>query len=184
MEIINKQSLIQQVQGTGNKLRRYLNCSELNHILETSMTRESSDLETIAKNLALGDPQKVTTKDLLLYSQILEALRYASEEIKTVSKKTIEDWASKIKIASQNLGSVDYMLSLNKEEKKKEEKSKMEGIEENNRKEDNYLNALSKKRRQTEDTMIVDTVVNQGLEQTESLDTKRYQVISQQSGPI
>src|ERR1043165_2937566 len=32
--------------------------------------------------------------------------------------------------------------------------------------------------------MIVDTVVNKGLEQTESLDTKRYQVISQQSGPI
>ena len=145
MEIINKQSLIQQVQGMGNKLRRYLNCSELNHILETSMTREPSDLETIAKNLALGDPQKVTTKDLLLYSQILEALRYASEEIKTVSKKTIEDWASKIKIASQNLGSVDYMLSLNKEEKKKE-KSKMEGIEENNRKEENYLSAFLKKR--------------------------------------
>ena len=145
MEIINKQSLIQQVQGTGNKLRRYLNCSELNHILETSMTREPSDLETIAKNLALGDPQKVTTKDLLLYSQILEALRYASEEIKTVSKKTIEDWASKIRIASQNLGSVDYMLSLNKGEKKKE-KSKMERIEENNRKEENYLSALSKKR--------------------------------------
>jgi hypothetical protein len=109
------------------------------------MTREPSDLETIAKNLALGDPQKVTTKDLLLYSQILEALRYASEEIKTVSKKTIEDWASKIKIASQNLGSVDYMLSLNKGEKKKE-KSKMEGIEENNRKEENYLSAFLKKR--------------------------------------
>src|ERR1043165_7697935 len=142
MEIINKQNLIQQVQGMGNKLHRYLNCSELNHILETSMIREPSDLETIAKNLALGDPQKVTTKNLLLYSQILEVLRYASEEIKTVSKKTIEDWASKIKIASQNLGSVDYMLSLNKGEKKKE-KSKMERIEENNRKEENYLSALS-----------------------------------------
>ena len=145
MEIINKQSLIQQVQGTSNKLRKYLNCSELNRILETSKTKEPSDLETIAKNLALGDPQKITTKDLLLYSQILETLRYASEETKTVSKKTIEEWASKIKITSQNLGSVDYMLSLSKEETKKG-KNKMEGIEEINKNKENYSSAISKKR--------------------------------------
>ena len=59
--MINNQSLIQQVQETGDKLRRYLNSKELDQVLETSIAREPKDIEFIAKDLALSDSKKITT---------------------------------------------------------------------------------------------------------------------------
>ena len=59
------------------------------------MYKDPSDIKVIAKGLAINDPKGITTKELSLYSQILEALRFETEVMLTVPKKFIKEWAKK-----------------------------------------------------------------------------------------
>src|SRR6185295_11734725 len=108
MEMPHDQFLCQHMQGTGDIVRRYLNSCKLDQVLRTTMYKNPSDIEIIAKGLAINDPKNITTEDLILYGQILEALKVETEVISTLPKKFIKDWANKIRMANLNPASVEY----------------------------------------------------------------------------
>ena len=91
MEMPHEQFLMQYIQGTGDIVHRYLNSCKLDQLLRTTMYKDPSDIEVIAKGLAINDPKGITTKKLSLYSQILEALRFETEVMLTVPKKFIKE---------------------------------------------------------------------------------------------
>ena len=72
MKMLYNQFLMQYIQKTVNIVYRYLNSCKLNQLLRTTMYKDPSDIEVIAKGLAINDPKVITTKELSLYSQILE----------------------------------------------------------------------------------------------------------------
>ena len=86
-------------------------------------------------------------------------------------------------MASQNLGSVNYMLSINKEESKKKE-SRMKGIEENIRKEENSFSTISKKASTRGHKFDCRYKHKQELRTSKNLNTVYYQEKTQQTEPI
>src|ERR1043165_5692793 len=135
------------MQGTGDIVRRYLNSCKLDQVLRTTMYKNPSNIETIAKELAINNPKNITTEDLILYGQILEALKVETEVMSTLPKKFIKDWANKIRMADLNPASVEYTVGMSEKEIQKEE-GKIEGVEKNNEEENFNNNTLTKKRRQ------------------------------------
>ncbi|CAG8639084.1 6964_t:CDS:2, partial [Cetraspora pellucida] len=130
----HNQSLLQHMQGTGYTVCKYLNSYKLDQVLRTTWFKSLSDIECIAKGLAISDPKNIIMKDLILCSQIKEALRFETE-------------ASKINIINQNPASVKYTVGMSKEEIKKE-KTKIKRVEKLYGKEENY-NIFTKKKCQT-----------------------------------
>ena len=53
-----------------------MDCKILNQALKTP-ARDPSNIEYIAKDLAICDPKHITPHDVLVYGQVLEALRIA-----------------------------------------------------------------------------------------------------------
>src|ERR1043165_7466526 len=101
-------NLIQHIRGFGDRNRRYIDSKILDKILSKRI-RNPSNLEYIAKDLAIYDPKNIITKDLLLYGQCLEVLKTA--ELCTVPHSTIEEWATKLSVIDINPGSFNSQLN-------------------------------------------------------------------------
>ena len=86
-------NLIQHIRGFGDRNRRHIDSKILDSIL-SKPTKNPSNLEYIARDLAIYDPKNITTNDLLRYGQILEVLKIT--EVCTVSHSIIEKWAEKL----------------------------------------------------------------------------------------
>src|ERR1043166_6705958 len=98
-------NLIQHIRDFGNRNRRHINSKILDSILSKPI-KNPSNLEYIARDLAIYDSKNITTNDLLQYGQILEALKIA--EVCTVSRSIIEEWAEKLAALDINPGFLDY----------------------------------------------------------------------------
>jgi len=68
--------IISYIRGIGDRNRRYVDCKVLNQVLKTP-TQNPNSIEFIAKELAICDPKHITLQDILVYDQVLEALRIA-----------------------------------------------------------------------------------------------------------
>ena len=75
--------------------------------------RDPSNIEYIAKDLAICDSKHIIPLDVLVYGQVLEALRLA--KIGWLKEEIIDKWAEKLKLISCSPGSFEYNASINKE---------------------------------------------------------------------
>jgi hypothetical protein len=138
--------LIQHIRGFGDRNRRYIDSRILDEILSKRIDNPSN-LEYIAKDLAIYDPKNITIGDVLLYGQVLEALKRAENFL--IPRSMIEEWASKLLAVDQNPKSFNYLLNMKSEEILKEE-AKMEGIERGENTENMNIVYSGKKRQQYE----------------------------------
>src|SRR6185295_11568239 len=107
-------SLLRYITNFGKSVIKYTGCKEIAEILDTTEPTSPDDIELIAKSLVVEDVNKMTVYDLLLYGQIVIALRKANcTELKD---RRIEDYTRKIRIMSINPRSVEYLLNMNLEE--------------------------------------------------------------------
>ena len=72
------QSLLRYITNFGKSVIKYTGCKEIAEILDTTEPSSPDDIELIAKSLVVEDINKITVYDLLLYSQIVIALRKAN----------------------------------------------------------------------------------------------------------
>jgi hypothetical protein len=111
MENTKNLDVIQYIKGIGDHNRRYVDSEILNQVLKTPV-RDPSNIEQIAKDLAIYDPKHITLHDLLLYGQIREALKQA--EVGWLKEGTINKWAEKLKVISCNPNLFEYNADTNK----------------------------------------------------------------------
>ena len=111
--------IISYIRGIGDRNRRHVDCKVLDQALKTSAW-DPSNIEYIAKDLAICDPKHITLHDVLVYSQVLEALKIV--KIGWLKEKIINRWAGKLKSISCSLGPFKYNTSINKEEGYQEDK--------------------------------------------------------------
>ena len=77
VESARMQSLLKYVSSYGARVVKYVNNKELVKVLDKAKTTSSDDIELIAKSLVVEDVNKIMIYDLLLYGQIIAALRKA-----------------------------------------------------------------------------------------------------------
>ena len=117
--------LMTYLHGAGSQVFKYINDNKLLEILQTYTPTEPNDLDSLAKDLVVRNPDRVTVHELLLYSQVRDALREADL---CFQEDIVKRWAEKARIARNNLASIKYMLNISEEEIQKE-KNKMDGVE-------------------------------------------------------
>jgi hypothetical protein len=129
--------------------------------------KSPSNIEFIAKDLALNDPNHITPDNMLLYGQILEALKLA--ELGWLEEGTTDKWATKLRFLNQNPDSINFITNMSKDEITKNQK-KIEGLLKTDELEDTS-NLAGKKRRQEEDLKQKNTT------NSVNLDTEQAKVI-------
>ena len=108
---VHNVDVIDYIRGIGDRNRRYVDCKLLDQILKLP-TKGPSNIEHIAKNLAIYDPKHITPCDLLIYSQVLEALRIA--KISWLKEGIIDKWTKKLEVISCNPDAFEHDTSINK----------------------------------------------------------------------
>jgi hypothetical protein len=111
--------IISYIRGIGDRNRRHVDCKILDQVLKTP-AKNPSNIEQIAKDLAIYDPKHITLHDMLVYGQILENLRLA--KISWLKEEIIDKWAEKLKSISFNPGSFEYNKEKSKEVTLQEER--------------------------------------------------------------
>jgi hypothetical protein len=130
MAEVQQKDIIEYIRGIGDRNRRYVDCKILDQVLKTP-TRGPSNIEHIAKDLAIYDPKHITPQDLLVYGQVLEALRIA--EISWLKEGITDKWAEKLRSISYNPNLFEYNTDIKKEVYQEEnKKNKVSIIDESN----------------------------------------------------
>ena len=126
MEELHKQGMLYCIRGLGDRNLRYIACEILTEELKTTMPHDPDDCEHIAKGLAIVNPDKITTMDLLIYGQILSVLR--QRESRMPDDPLIKEWATKVRITYENPETVDHITNMSNSQIQKET-NKIEGVE-------------------------------------------------------
>ena len=143
MEKLYQQGLLSFIQGKGKENLLYFDSNILNKALADATPHEPDDIELIAFCLAINNPENITGRDVLVFSQTLDVLRQYKEQ-----KTLMSRWATKAKISQQNPDSIKYIMNMSKAEVLKE-KNKMKRVEKEDLKVEPQASG-SKKRRQEE----------------------------------
>ena len=109
--------IISYIRGIGDRNRRHVDCKILDQVLKTP-AKNPSNIEQIAKDLAIYDSKHITLHDMLVYGQILENLRLA--KISWLKEEIIDKWAEKLKSISCSPGAFEYNTNIDKEERYQE----------------------------------------------------------------
>lgn len=153
--------MLRFVWGIGEKNLSYFNSEFLCKALRNAAPHEPNNMEQIAYSLAIGNPEEISKKDVMIYGQVLEVLMQI--KLRGRDDLLIEEWATKARMSQQNPGSINYLTNRAKTSHTKG-KEKMEGIEALSS--DVKLQVGGSKKRRQEEEETVDKKTEESIQYT------------------